>query len=163
MKILIFTEGTILRHTSRANTREDLVAESKADLDFILDYKNYQPIGDARNKIASWSSQGAEIFYLSSRKLDEEIQDIRNVLTRFGFPKTENLLFRSDRETYAQVAERLIPDILIEDDCESIGGSEEMTYTNIRSELKEKIKSIAVKEFGGIDFLPDDLSKLNKY
>ena len=35
-----------------------------------------------------------------------------------------------------------------------------MTYPNIRPEIKEKIKPIIVKEFGGIDHLPDSISDL---
>lgn len=61
------------------------------------------------------------------------------------------------------VAENLVPDILIEDDCESIGGEKEMTYPNIKDELKNKIKSIVVKEFKGIDHLPDDIEELKNY
>jgi len=53
-----------------------------------------------------------------------------------------------------------MPDILIEDDCESIGGESEMTYPHIREDLKQKIKSIVVKEFQGIDHLPDSLTAL---
>ncbi len=49
---------------------------------------------------------------------------------------------------------------IIEDDCESIGGEKEMTYPGIKSELKTRIKSIVVKEFGGIDHLPGDVSAL---
>ncbi|MBU1868283.1 hypothetical protein KJ608_02360 [Patescibacteria group bacterium] len=53
-----------------------------------------------------------------------------------------------------------MPDILVEDDCESIGGEQEMTYTHIRPSLKEKIKSAVVKEFNGIDHLPDSIQEL---
>jgi len=53
-----------------------------------------------------------------------------------------------------------MPDILIEDDCESIGGESEMIYPHIREDLKQKIKSIVVKEFQGIDHLPDSLTAL---
>ena len=55
---------------------------------------------------------------------------------------------------------RTLTDILIEDDCESIGGEPEMTYSHIREDLKPKIKSIIVKEFQGIDHLPDSLTAL---
>lgn len=58
------------------------------------------------------------------------------------------------------MAERLLPDIIVEDDCESIGGKEEMTYSHIRQDLKVKIKSVVVKEFEGIDHLPDKISDL---
>lgn len=46
------------------------------------------------------------------------------------------------------------------DDCESIGGEPEMTYPHIRADLKPKIKSIVVKEFQGIDHLPDSIEEL---
>jgi hypothetical protein len=32
-----------------------------------------------------------------------------------------------------------------------------MTYPHLRPELKAKIRSIVVEEFGGIDHLPDDI------
>jgi hypothetical protein len=35
-----------------------------------------------------------------------------------------------------------------------------MTYPQIRPGLKGKIKSVVVKEFGGIDHLPNDLLEL---
>lgn len=60
-------------------------------------------------------------------------------------------------------AERIIPNILIEDNCESIGGRDEMTITHIKTEIKKKIKSISVKEFGGIDHIPDNIAALKNY
>jgi len=33
-----------------------------------------------------------------------------------------------------------------------------MTITHVKPEIKKKIKSISVKEFGGIDYLPDEIS-----
>jgi hypothetical protein len=56
-----------------------------------------------------------------------------------------------------------LPDILIEDDCESISGEEEMTYPSLQNELRAKIKSIVVKEFSGIDHLPNRISDLSSY
>jgi hypothetical protein len=53
-----------------------------------------------------------------------------------------------------------MPDIIIEDDCESIGGETEMIYPQIEAELRGKTRSIVVKEFGGIDHLPDELLAL---
>lgn len=144
MKILIFTEGTILKHPS----------ENEID-----NFESYIPIGNAVEKIRSWNSQGSEICYLTSRETDKEIDDIKQVLKTNGFPEGE-LYFRKEGEQYKDVAERVIPDILVEDDCESIGGESEMTYPHIKQELKDKIKSIPVKEFGGIDHLPDSLLEL---
>jgi hypothetical protein len=37
----------------------------------------------------------------------------------------------------------------IEDDCESINGAGEITYPQIRADLRARIKSIMVPEFGG--------------
>jgi hypothetical protein len=48
----------------------------------------------------------------------------------------------------------------MEDDCESIGGTEQMTITRVRPDIKNRIKSIVVKENGGIDHLPDNLEAL---
>ena len=56
-----------------------------------------------------------------------------------------------------------MPDILIEDDCESIGGKPQMTYPHISPNKKELIKSIVVREFSGIDNLPDNLEILKNY
>jgi hypothetical protein len=53
-----------------------------------------------------------------------------------------------------------MPNVIVEDDCESIGGEAEMTYPGMRPELKSKIKSVVVKESGGIDHLPDSLTEL---
>ncbi len=144
MKILIFTEGTILKH----------LREEQMD-----DFESYIPIGNAVEKVKTWKSQGVEICYLTSRTTEKEISDIQNVLNKYNFAKGE-LYFRKDGEEYKDVAERVIPDILIEDNCESIGGTPEMTYSHIKDEIKLKIKSVPVKEFGGIDHLSDNISEL---
>lgn len=161
MKILVFTEGTISMHlTCEGLTREERVQQSKNRVRSIGDYRHYIPIGNAVEKLQSWKNQGAEIYYLTSRTTPEEIEDIKFVLDKFQYPDSQNLLYRKERGKYKDVAERLMPDILVEDDCESIGGEVEMTYPHIRLDLKEKIKSVVVKEFGGIDHLPNDISRL---
>jgi len=68
--------------------------------------------------------------------------------------------YRKKDEKYKDIAERTTPGVLIEDDCESIGGKKEMTYTFIQKNLKRKIYSIPTPEFGGIDHLPDDINGL---
>ena len=70
------------------------------------------------------------------------------------------MVSRVGNETYADVAEGIMPDILIGDDCESIGGNSEMTYPHIKSDLKEKIKSIVVREFASIEHLQDYVTNL---
>jgi len=70
--------------------------------------------------------------------------------------------FRKDGKTYKYITEKILPDVLIEDDCESIGGEKEMTITNVSPSIKKEIKLIVVKEFSGIDGLPDNLYQLLK-
>ena len=165
MRILIFTEGTIIMPKNAVgHTREEIVKQSKGFFwlfrdKSVRDYKSYIPIGNAVKKLWNWEKDGAEILYLTSRKKPEEIKQVQNVLKKFKFPDGQ-FLFRRKNEEYKDVAERIIPDILVEDDCESIGGIDEMTITHIKTEIKKRIKSIPVKEFGGIDHLPDKISAL---
>lgn len=157
---MIFTEGTVLMFGSGANlSREERVKMSQAKEKSVYDFASYLPAGRAVEKIKHWNEQGAEIYYLTSRQVKEEIDQIQNVLNIHHFPDVQNLVFRGEGEEYKDVAERIMPDILIEDDCESIGAAE-ITYSYIRADLKPKIKSIIVKEFQGIDHLPDSIEDL---
>lgn len=154
-KVLVFTEGTILMPSAGKDvSREKRVQQVKDKEKSIHDFKNYIPVGNAVQKVINWITNGAEIYYLTSRRTLDEITDIQNVLLDNGFP-SGTLLYRQNNEEYKDVAERLVPNVLIEDDCESIGGEVEMTYTNIKPEIKANIKHYPIKEFGGIDHLPD--------
>ena len=158
MKIMVFTEGTIFTHSDWISlAREEIVRRVKEGE--RPDYAGTIPIGEAARKIQAWSQAGAEILYLTSRRSLDEVEQVREVLQRYSFPAGQ-LFFRQEGEEYKDAAERAIPDILIEDDCESIGGEIEMTYPHIRSEIKARIISIVVKEFSGIDHLPESPSDL---
>jgi len=147
MKILIFTEGTALKPGSEESHKSHA-------------FRSYIPNGNVVWKLQSWKEQGAEIYYLTSRETPEEIDEIRFVLEKYHFPQMQNLLYRKEGQEYKDVAESLIPDIFIEDDCASIGGEAEMTYPHIKPVIKSKIHSIVVKEFANIDYLPDDVKEL---
>lgn len=140
-------------------TRNKIILQVKNKEKSVKDYGSYVPIGNAVEKLKKWNEQGAQIFYLTSRTNTDEINDVKNVLKTFNFPEGK-LLFRKNEERYCDVVERLIPNMLIEDDCESIGGASEMTIAHLKPEIKKKIKSIIIEEFGGIDFLPDRVSSL---
>jgi hypothetical protein len=164
MKVLIFTEGTILMHRNGLGLPRERIVEQVKNRKGPLTKRYFAssvPIGNCVRKIEAWKKQGATLLYLTSRRTMEEVETIRGILSKYDFPEGE-LLFRKIGEQYKDVAERALPDLIIEDDCESIGGEEEMTYPHIKPELKGRIKSIVVKEFGGIDHLPDDLSTLLK-
>ncbi len=160
MKIMIFTEGTLLMHSgAKGHSREEIVEQVKNRESSVRDFQNYVPRGDCVKKLKKWDKQGIRLIYLTSRRKPKEVEMIRNVLKNYNFPQGK-LIFRKDGEEYKDVAERISPNILIEDDCESIGGEEKMTITHVSPKVKSKIKSIVVKEFGGIDHLPDDVNEL---
>ncbi|MEO8582119.1 MAG: hypothetical protein ABI425_06145 [Patescibacteria group bacterium] len=161
MKILIFTEGTALMHSSAKNVdRNERVRQSSSDLPELNRFGTYIPNGDVVSKLIKWKQQGAEIHYLTSRKIAEEVNDVRSVLEKYSFPDKQNLHFRQEGQEYKDVAEEVLPDVLIEDDCESIGGEKEMTYPHMSSETKARVRSIVTREFEGIDQLPENLATL---
>ncbi len=141
------------------HAREEIIRQIMDEESSVKDYANYMPIGNAAQKIKGWVDQGAEIVYMTSRKNRGEVQDIQDILERNNFPKGI-LEYRKQDEEYKDMAERIMPDILIEDDCESIGGENEMTFPRIRPDIKERTKSIVVKEFQGINHLPDDINSM---
>jgi len=161
MRVLIFTEGTLIMHRSARGLGREVIVKQVHDAkdSSIHEWKTCIPIGNAVQKLRAWKKQGLEILYLTSRTKPTEIKAIRDVLLKYGFPEGQ-LLFRQGHEEYKDVVERVMPDIIVEDNCESIGGKGEMVYTYIKPELKRRVKSIAVREFGGIDHLPDSVSKL---
>jgi hypothetical protein len=79
--------------------------------------------------------------------IDENVRTDEDLVKTHGFPDGP-VFFRRSGEEYRDVVERVQPAVLDEDDCE------------IREEFKASIKSIVVKEFGGIDGLPDELCGL---
>ena len=160
MKIMIFLHGTAIMHRNAVGrTRAERVQQVRDDDDSLYDFAAYVPVDNAVGKLCAWCAQGAEIVYLSSHRNVADVEKDRLVLRSYGFPDGP-VCFRQPNETYAAVAERVMPDVLIEDDCESIGGETKMSYPHLKLELKQRIKSIVVQEFGGIDHLPDELRAL---
>jgi hypothetical protein len=163
MKILVFTEGTIIMPKIGSDvSREERVKQSIDNLPEVNDFRSYIPCESAVAKLNNWKLQGADIYYLTSRTKPEDIEDVKYALNKHNFPDVQNLLFRKENQGYKDVAEQLLPDILIEDNCESIGGEAEMTFPHIQSKIKNKIHSIVVKEFAGIENLPDSICDLTK-
>jgi hypothetical protein len=162
MKIMVFLHGTVIMHRNAAGrSREERVKQVLDSDESLHDFAAYVPVGDAPGKLQAWSLGGAEIVYLSSHKNIDDAKIDRSVLQTYSFPDGP-VFFRHSGEEYHEVAEQVRPDILVEDDCESIGGEKAMTYPHIKPELKAKVKGIVVQEFGGIDHLPDDILTLMK-
>jgi len=160
MKILVFLHGTIIMHKGGlGKTPEERSKQIEEEEESVYQYEEYVPVDNADKKIWKWVEQGAEIVYLTSHQNEEDVSKDKQVLSKYNFPAAP-VLYRHGNEIYSQIAERVMPDILIEDDCKSIGGEIEMTYPHISSDKKKQIKSIIVREFTGIDDLPDKLEGL---
>ena len=151
-----------MHQSGSGRTKEERVKQVVDREKSVMDFASYIPVENATAKLKSWFEQGAEISYLSSHKKIEDLQKDKSVLTKYEFPEGE-IYFRQSDEGYEDIVERIIPNILVEDDCESIGGEQEMVYPHLKLEVMSRIKSIVVKEFGGIDHLPDKISDLVNY
>ncbi len=140
-------------------TREERVNQVRNREETVNDFSSYIPIGNSIEKVLRWSKQGAKIIYLSFHRKYSNIQKDETILKKFNFPDGP-VLYRKGGEEYKNIIERINPDILIEDNCESIGGVKEMIFTHLGSELRNRVKSVVVKEFNGIDDFPDSLQEL---
>lgn len=143
IKIMIFAEGTVLKPKSLLS---------------LYNHKTYIPIGNAVSLINEWQRQNADILYCTSRK-GEQAEEIAQLLHHYGFAGSK-LYFREKKQTYKDLIERVRPDILIEDDCRSIGGSWQMCITHVAPDIKKSIKSIVIREFKGIDHLSASVRNL---
>lgn len=138
IKILIFTEGTII---------------GPRNMFQLFNHSSYVPIGTSSQKTFNWYKQGADMIYVTSRKRKIQVVTIADILKRNNFAPGI-LISREGNETYKDIVEGVKPDILIEDNCRSIGGKWQMCITYVKPDIKRRIKSIVVKEFEGIDHLP---------
>jgi hypothetical protein len=160
MYLLVFLHGTVLMHCSGVGCdRAARVRQCREGDPSIREYATYVPVDGAVAKLAAWRRQEAKISYLSShRRIEHVLMDVY-VLRHHAFPEGQ-VCYRSAGETYQDVVARILPDVLIEDDCESIGGAVEMITPHLPPDLRARIVSIVVPEFGGIDHLPDDITTL---
>jgi hypothetical protein len=160
MRIAVFLHGTAIMHRSALGcAREERVRQVMQHDPSVRDYAAYVPVGNAVSKVKEWHQHGAEIVYLSSHRRQENIDKDAFVLERFAFPRGE-VMARREGETYVDLALRVMPDIIVEDDCESIGGEVEMIHPNLPTEARRNIAGIVVREFEGLDHLPDQPSEL---
>lgn len=140
MKIMIFIERTTFK------TRFPI---------FLFSKYGYKPIDSAVEIVNGWQKQGYEI-YLCSYVRNRRYSFIKRIIDFYGM-KYNEILYREKGEKYSEIVESIKPDILIEDDCKSIGGQREWCITNVRKEIKEGIHSIIVPESKGIDYVKIDL------
>ena len=140
-KIMIFIEGTTFY------TKPFLYLFSK---------KGYEPLGKSIIIINDLFDKGNEI-YLCSYVRKNRYSFLKSVMDYYKVNYTQ-ILCRDKGEQYSDLVERVRPDMLIEDDCASIGGEKEWCITNVREDIRTNIKSIIVKEFKGIDHIKEDIT-----
>src|SRR5574340_673652 len=141
MKILVFLHGTTLMHaTAIGKTRIQRVQQVLDREPGVADFAAYVPTEGALSKLQSWAAQGARILYLSSHRKAPLVELDTNILRRHGFPAGD-VLHRGPSDTYAQIVMDVMPDVLIEDDCESFGGQKNMAFPNLSPDLQARIKS----------------------
>ena len=116
---------------------------------FLFSKYGYKPIGNAVKIVNTLYEKGYEI-YLCSYVRRARYDFIKSIVDFYGMKYTE-ILCRNKGETYSEIVEQLKPNILIEDDCKSIGGLKECCITDVKDEIKKDIQSIIVPEFAGID------------
>lgn len=116
---------------------------------FLFTKYGYKPIGHAVEIVNALYDKGYNI-YLCSYVRQRRYPFIQSVVDFYGMKYTE-VLCRGRNEQYRDIVERIRPDILIEDDCRSIGGQAQWCITHVSDELKAQIQSIIVPEFKGID------------
>ena len=164
MKILVFLHGTTIMHRgAKGLARERIVRQVVEGDPSVHDYASYVPVGNAARKLREWKRQGAKLWYLSSHRSTRDVEIDKSVLKKYGFPDGQ-VFYRRVGEEYRDVVEKIrpLPNLIVEDDCESIGGEVEMVHPNLKPEVKDKIKSLVVKEFQGIDRIPDNISESMK-
>jgi hypothetical protein len=159
MKMVVFLHGTAIMHAAAAGcARAERVQQVRDREPSVREFAAYLPAEQVVEKLRDWHEQGAEIAYLSSHRTGSDVAADETVLERHHFPRGR-VLFRGPGESYGDVIAREPPDILIEDDCESIGVAE-LAYRQISEDVRRRVKSIVVPEFGGFSHLPDSLPEL---
>lgn len=136
-KIMIFTEGTILKPKYVNNTLSR------------INVMGYVPIKKSIEKLKTWQEEGYEIIYITSLK-GRKAMKMAQKLDELGFIGSM-VGYRQKNQDYTTLIKEELPDILIEDNCRSVGGEKNMCYTQLTDELKNSIKHIVVEEFEGID------------
>ena len=135
-KIMIFVEGTILK--PKYNNILSRISMT-----------TYIPINNAIETLKKGKEEGYEVIYLTSLK-GRRAMKMAQHLDELGF--TGSMVgYRQKNQDYATLIKEELPDILIEDNCLSVGGEQNMCYNLLNDELKKEIKHIVVEEFKGID------------
>jgi hypothetical protein len=157
---MVFLHGTSIMHRSATGVpRATRVRQVTSNDPAVRDDRSYVPTDGALAKISAWQQRGADICYLSPHRTAATAAVDSSVLASHGFPPG-TLYYRAHGETYADVARRWSADVVVEDDCESIGGMPQTTASALARSAGRAVRSVVVPEFGGLGHLPDDPTEL---
>ena len=145
--------------TAAGRPRAERVRQSRERGRAVLDFAGYGPADGAVEKVLAWQRRGAVICYLSSHQNAADVELDRAVLARWDFP-AGTVFWRQPGEGYAGVARRAQADVVVEDDCESIGGAGQTTAAGLAALPGRAVTCVVVPEFGGLAHLPDDPTQL---
>jgi hypothetical protein len=163
MRIGVFLHGTAIMQAAGADVdRDERVRQVVSGHPSIWDFADYVPTPGTAGKLAAWNRYGASVVYLSAHRQAEDVEADEAVLRRHGL-SAGPVCAREVGEDYGQLVERLELDVLVEDDCESIGGVSKTCTFMLSPETRRSVRSIVLPEFLGLADLPDDPAELPLY
>jgi hypothetical protein len=149
-RVLVFLHGTAIMHRSALGVpREERVRQVRDGEESVRRFADYVPTPGAVEAVRAWAAAGCTIGYLSSHREPDDVAADAAVLERHGFPNGE-ILHRATAQSYGDVAAAWRPDVLVEDDCESIGGEANLAYPQLPADVRARTRSCVVAEFEGL-------------
>jgi hypothetical protein len=156
MKVGVFLHGTAIMHAAAAGVpRPQRVEQVRRGEPSVSDFASYIATPGTADKLMAWRRRGVVIVYLSSHRRAEDLRADESVIRRAGLPHGP-VHARGDGEDYGAVAARLGLDVLVEDDCESIGGIGQTCAAQLDPDDRRRVQCVLLPEFGGLGDLPDD-------
>ena len=156
MKVGVFLHGTAIMHAAAAGVnRDERVRQVRRGDPTVPDFASYIPAPGTADKLAAWHRHGAILIYLSSHRRPDDLRADESVLRRHGFPPGP-VHGRQQGEDYGPLVERLGLDVLVEDDCESIGGAAQTCAAQLSPAGRQSVRCVVLPEFSGLAGLPDN-------
>lgn len=160
MKLAVFLHGTALMHAAAAGVeRDERVRQVRRRDPTVRHFASYVPTPGTAAKLSAWQRHGATIVYLSSHRDSDCILADESVILRYGFPAGP-VHGRREGEDYGALLERLGVDVLVEDDCESIGGAAQTCAAQLSPTARQSVRCVVLPEFLGLAGLPGDPAEL---
>jgi hypothetical protein len=160
MKVGVFLHGTAIMHAAAARVdRGERVQQVLRHDPSVADFASYVPTPGTAAKLAAWARRGTTIVYLSSHRHRDGIRADESVIRRYGFPAGP-VHGRQEGEDYGALVTRLALDLLVEDDCQSIGGATQTCAAQLSAAAAQSIRCVVLPEFLGLAGLPDDPAEL---